>query len=380
MRAGRKLVLLVAHELIKTVNDREGKLSNCLKQISSIIHGRGNFILCLANTKTSDIEGISAAGANAQMRRLTATLDAEALLLGSTLTSNSLPVSPLGIVSPVVITRAALSKLNIETTVIDCGTFYPPQIPHISLNNIVSECVSSGNALPYDLVESLFQSGLAIGKEMAKTHDYLVLAECVPGGTTTAQAVLQALAYDVQNLFSSSLPNGNHKLKAEIIEQGLKKAKRANTNISVNPTLATAALGDAMQATMAGIVLGVEGKIPIALGGGSQMLAVWALTKAMAAFYDLYFYDYCLCILTTKWVAFDPSANCLYLSKLLDASMAATCPNFLLSQYEGLKSYEAGNVKEGVGAGASLALAYMSGISESEMMMSVDKSYEALVK
>src|SRR5882757_4026255 len=81
------------------------------------------FYLCLGSTRTSDIEGISAAGSTPEFRRLTPAADAEALVLGKTKTLDRLPVSPLGVVSPVVITRACLQLANIAPQVVNCGAF-----------------------------------------------------------------------------------------------------------------------------------------------------------------------------------------------------------------------------------------------------------------
>ncbi len=52
----------------------------------------------------------------------------------------------------------------------------------------------------------------------------LLIAECVPGGTTTAQAVLTGLGVSVADLISSSARNPPLALKKSLVEEGLKSS------------------------------------------------------------------------------------------------------------------------------------------------------------
>jgi NaMN:DMB phosphoribosyltransferase len=85
-------------------------------------------------------------------------------------------------------------------------------------------------------------------------------------------------------------------------------------------------------------------------------------------------------VITTKWVAYDVNAGAAMLAELVGAPFAATCPNFRRSRHPGLRAYEDGHVKEGAGAGGSMAAAHLTaGASESEIVESVDKTYDELV-
>lgn len=341
---------------------------------------QGSFLLCLASSKVSDLPDISAAGADAEARRLTPALDAEYLYCGRTLSAESLPVSPRGIVSPVVISRACLGLLGIPVDIIDCGSFQSPLVQCQRLANLVAESPSSGRALPLNHVHQLFQDGLKIGKKLSSYNQYLILAECVPGGTTTALALLSALAYECDGYLSSSLPAANHDRRRLLVKEGLENAPYSLRQMQEEPLFAVASVGDPMQAVLSGIAIAASGKVPVYLAGGSQMLAVWALIRALSSGQNLKADYRKISLVTTKWVAFDQSARVQNLAQMLAAPLVAACPDFSLSKHEGFRAYEEGNVKEGVGAGASLSFADMAGFSQQDIMGAIDESYDLLME
>src|SRR5258708_5700720 len=109
------------------VNDPQGRLREILATISTMRSPRGRFVLTLAGTQTSDRDSISAAGATGQLRRLTPSADAEALILGRTITGGPLPTSPAGVVSPVVLTRPCITRAAMTPAIVDAGTFKSPE-------------------------------------------------------------------------------------------------------------------------------------------------------------------------------------------------------------------------------------------------------------
>lgn len=366
--------------MICDVHDPDGRLTMFFSRLRAAVKGRGRFILCLGSTEVSDLDGISAAGVNAEARRLTPAIDAEALVLGTPVSSSGLPVSPSGIVSPVVITRAALALSAIDTSVIDCGSFQSPGIEHCCLGASAARCLSTGHALGEAEVDRLFAAGHEIGEKLAEDLDFIVLAECVPGGTTTALGLLTALGHEAGRLLSSSLPTANHDLRGRLVKQGLERRSLSLEDFVRRPLLSVSAVGDPMQPVAAGIALSASARIPVLLAGGSQMMAVYALAKALSAVERLNFAASNLAVITTKWVAFDASARSAELSRLVDVPFAASCPDFHKSRHQGLRAYEAGNVKEGVGAGGSMALAFLSGFSSCEIMDAIDRSYQEMVR
>lgn len=351
-------------------------------QASSCRNGEsgGRFVLAVGSTATSDLPGISAAGASPELRRLTPRIDAEILALGRTVDGMSLPVSPAGIVSPVVITRAALGLMRMPVSIVDCGSFNPPGISDASVGSKVARCLSTGNALDIADVEMLFQAGLQVGQGLHRDADYAIVGECVPGGTTTALGVLTALGYQVHGLLSGSLPHPDHMLKRRLVDEGLSKAFLSQRAVADEPLRAVAAVGDPVQPVVAGIALGASRKIPIVLAGGSQMLAIWALIQELARAEGWPVEPGSIAVVTTKWVAFDQSADPARLASLLAAPFAAACPDFRKSRHAGLQAYEDGNVKEGVGAGGAMAVAHLTGCATADQILdATDRTYDELV-
>jgi len=344
----------------------------------------GAFFLCVASSASSDIEGISAAGASPELRRVTPSIDAEALIMGQPCGEADLPVSPTGVVSPVVITRACTKLAGFAITVVDCGTFKQPQLQDLRrVGKSFSRCVSTGCAQDYEDVRELFYSGLEVGAEVCDDAEYGILGECVPAGTTTALGVLTALGINAAGLVSSSLQTANHGVKDQLVSGGLRAAALAPQDIRERPLKAVAAVGDPMQPFVAGVALAASTRVPVILGGGSQMLAVFALAQALLKA-DMKALDKSkdrrISVITTKWVVDDPSSNVAELSRMLGAPFACSCPDFSLSRHEGLRSYEDGNVKEGVAAGAAMAVAHIAGGAEpGAIVEAIDKCYEEMV-
>ncbi len=96
------------------------------------------FICILANTETSLIPGISAAGKNEKYTFYTPTGDSEIISCGNILTVPIVPITPpFDTPTPAVITKAILNLTNIPYLFIDTGLVYKPHksIPIIKINN-----------------------------------------------------------------------------------------------------------------------------------------------------------------------------------------------------------------------------------------------------
>ena len=362
---------------IKVLNDPLGRFTSLRDNISRA--GNGLFLLCTGGTRTSDCEGISAAGASSTDRRLTPALDAEALVLGHTLSAAQLPVSPDGIASPVVISRALVNKLKMQSLVVNSGCFAAPMVDCLRIADEPANCLSTGAAMTKEHTEMLFEKGIELGKKISLKHDFLTLAECVPGGTTTALAVLKALGHAVEGMTSSSLPTANHNQKLELVLSGLQRSDYNTSDFCVDPLLAVAAVGDPVQATLAGVVIGASQRIPILMGGGSQMIAIWTLVQSLNKVHRFGVANENIFILSTKWVGFDPSAAVGKLANVVGAPFAVAFPEFRFSRHAGLQAYEDGHVKEGAGAGASLCLAFMNDFSHESVLHAIDAEYDLLI-
>ena len=69
--------------------------------------------------------------------------------------------------------------------------------------------------------QALFQKGIEFGQNYTIDSDYIILAESVPSGTTTAKATAMALGYDCENYFSSSFKDVPNDIKNKPISHSL---------------------------------------------------------------------------------------------------------------------------------------------------------------
>ena len=342
---------------------------------------RSRTLLLLAATDTAAVPGISAAGASPQARLGTAAADAELLLLGpGGRRCHALPPLPAG-VSPALISHVVLSQLGLleRTQVLDLGCAIAAAVPHLRLPGLESagpaRCLSTGQALAPARVAALMQRGSAWGRRWDPAEP-LLLAECVPGGTTTALAVLEGLGVAASGLVSGSLRQPAHGLKSALVAQGLAAAGFEKAELAAvadplafaEPLNVLAALGDPMQAFAAGLVgeAAVRG-VPVLLAGGSQMAAVLALALALAepgqrpALADR------LVVATTAWVAEEAGSNLALLLERIGARwqvrprLEVAALRFHGCSSAALRDYERGYVKEGVGAGGLALLWQLAG-------------------
>lgn len=344
------------------------------------------FTCTLGFTNTALLEGISTAGKTPESRRYTALADAEFLVNG--VTSNPVfPLPPLAVgVSPTFISRAVIERFNLPVYVFNSGLLCQPSVSVIDLGGKPANCVSTGKALPLSIVKYLHQQGLDWGKLLAKQaqsqneaekSSYIILSECVVGGTTTALALLTALGIDAQGKVNSSHPICNHQQKWDIVQQGL-----INANLSIaqrhgvidpDALEIIASIGDPMQIVVASMAISASQHTGIMLAGGTQMLAVFALIKALDRTYNYGANLDNIIIGTTRWVAEDSTGDTIGLSKTIgNISLCATDLNFTNSHYPSLQAFERGFVKEGVGAGGSAIASHLLGINKEELLSMIE--------
>ncbi|TRM93391.1 TIGR00303 family protein, partial [Sulfolobus sp. B1] len=82
---------------------------------------------------------------------------------------------------------------------------------------------------------------------------------------------------------------------------------------------------------------------------------------------------------TTRWIIEDKSADMLGLVKQVDVKLMASMIDLSLSSFDGIKSYEKGFVKEGVGAGGASIMAFIRGVSNQELVKRIDEQYKKLI-
>ncbi len=308
------------------------------------------FACVLGFTDTCLIPGISAAGKTAADRWYTAIADAEFLADGVRLQPTH-PLPPLiAGASPVYIARAIVAALDLPLYIFNAGLPTPPTIPHIDLGGKPAACLTTGKALPLEIVTHLYQQGLIWGKKLATAagDGYLIIGECVVGGTTTALSLLSGLGIDAAGKVNSSHPVCNHQQKWETVQQGLAQLNSPSTLELV------AAIGDPMQIVVAGMAIAASRTSGVLLAGGTQMLAVAALIQAIGLEQGLEIDTARIVVGTTAWVAGDRSGDTVALAELIPQfPLISTQLSFAQSRYPQLQVYEQGFVKEGVGAGGA---------------------------
>lgn len=344
-------------------------------------------LLLLAATQTAAVEGISAAGATAESRRRTAAADAELLLRGPLgPRPHALPPLPAG-VSPALISHVVVEALGLEPLVVDLGCSEAPAVPHLRPAGAAAggpaACLSSGAALEPERVKALLELGGSWGQRLAAQGRPLLLAECVPGGTSTAQALLSGLGLEVEGLVSGSLRQPAHGLKSELVRRGLAAARLPE---HAPPAAVVAAVGDAMQPLAAGLTLAAAtAGLPVLLAGGSQMAAVLALALALAHADQRDALARQAAVVTTAWVAEEGGSD---LQRLLERighrwqveplAFAAGL-RFGAGCHPALRDYERGYVKEGVGAGGLALLWQLRGGSPAELAAACDRACRQLL-
>lgn len=313
-------------------------------------HQRPHFCCVLGFTATGLLPQISAAGLTPFDRQFTALADGEFLALGIQ-PHYQYPLPPLQAgVSPAIITRSIVAALDIPVTIFNAGLIHAPPFPCIDLGGEPAQCLTTGQALSLSVVHHLWQQGLEWGKQLAQslpTQSYLVIGECVVGGTTTALAVLTALGISATGKVNSSHVTCNHDQKLAVVQQGLRQLP-----IAANPWQIVATLGDPMQIVVAGMAIAASNYGGVLLAGGTQMIAVYALMQALAHHAHYPYSASQIVVGTTGWVAQDASADAIGLAQEICPFLSAKL-QFGQAAYPQMQVYEQGFVKEGVGAGGS---------------------------
>lgn len=343
----------------------------------SKIEGKNPLFICvIGNTETAKIPGLSAAGKYPELTDYTPAADVELLLLGSCKCIKGVPVTPEGIPTPALITMSALKLVDIATLVVSGGVKIKPHVPFLDLGGKSGCDIRTGKAVE-KVEEILFRAKIA-GENLSKVVDYLVVGESIPGGTTTALGVMLAMGINAKGKVSSSLPNNPHALKIKTVQEGLKTSKIEFGSLAKDPIKAISCLGDPMIPAFAGLVLGAAHKVPILMAGGTQMGAVLAVIKALnqEVLNNV-------AIGTTRWIITDRTADLKgIITQIAGVPILAIDLDFSQSKFEGLRAYEAGVVKEGVGAGGAAIAAMVKSkgkISKVALLEEIERNYERLM-
>ena len=334
--------------------------------INSVKSGRFLFSFVISYTETSEIPGITFAGADKDSIQFTPPADAEYLHYGYCKTIDKIPMTPDGKPTPGLLTKTALESASISHLTINAGSKITPQLPFIESGLPFGKNISVQDAMTDTIVSHAVEYGQILGRSLASLTDCLMIGECIPGGTTTALALLKALDYDAK--VSSSIPDNPVELKNQIVTSALERID------SEHPYSIVAKIGDPMIPFVAGMLSSASSVSKVMLAGGTQMAAVLAFASKIG------FNEENTAIGTTSYITNDKTANFKELvHDIADIPILSVDPGMKNSKFSGLKAFSEGFAKEGVGAGGSIISSMLKTGNNSETFLSLaEKEYQRL--
>ena len=324
------------------------------------------FTFVISYTETCEIPGITIAGSDPEMVKFTPAADAEFLHYGSCKCIKEIPMTPDGKPTPALLTKAALESASIPHIVVNAGSKVSPQLPYFQTDLNPGRNIMQESAMDESEVLHAFDYGRIIGHTLASITDCLIIGESIPGGTTTAQAVMRGLGYDAK--VSSSMPKNPTELKNRVVTNALERLD------SDEPFSVLRQVGDPMIPVVAGMLSSASEITRVLLAGGTQMAAVLAFAKSIG------FNEDNTTIGTTCYITNDQTANFLdTVKQIADIPVLSVDPNLENSKFDGLKAYSKGFAKEGVGAGGSIISSMLkTGITSQKMLELFDKEYSKI--
>ncbi|MFZ5374057.1 MAG: nicotinate mononucleotide-dependent phosphoribosyltransferase CobT [Campylobacterota bacterium] len=338
--------------------------------IESLRGKRADFLLCMSNTKTAEIPGITQAGIPGSFH-LTPTLDAEFIAIGEVRSLGSIAETPKGVPTPALITRAVhLLHPFRQIELLNLGLEVSPKLEHFRLHTFgisPSDSIEGGANIP---AAEVFEKAIAFAQDLTLQSDYIILGESVPAGTTTALATALALGYDARDKFSSSFKNDPGDIKRAVLERALSRIGKSDDLFGI-----LSAVGDNMLIFNAGLILGLQNRnLPILLAGGTQMACVLLIVNRILQMMEEKLDSSRIALCTTKWVAEDTSSDIKALLEMNDFPLNAYYADFdfSLTDHPALRLYDQGEAKEGVGAGGALVYALLNGITKEQITRKVE--------
>ncbi|KAF6245378.1 MULTISPECIES: nicotinate mononucleotide-dependent phosphoribosyltransferase CobT [Nitrosopumilus] len=343
-----------------------GNVNRAQNFIDFIKPGRFLFSFVISYTETSEIPGITFAGADRDSIQFTPPADAEYLHYGYCKTIDKIPMTPDGKPTPGLLTKTALESASISHLTINAGSKVTPQLPFIESGLPFGKNISIQDAMTDSIVSHAVEYGQIIGRSLASLTDCLIIGECIPGGTTTALALLKAFDYDAK--VSSSIPDNPVELKNQIVTSALQRVN------SEHPYSIVAQIGDPMIPFVAGMLSSASSVSKVMLAGGTQMAAVLAFASKIG------FNEESTAIGTTSYITNDKSANFKELvQNIADIPVLSVDPGMKNSEFSGLKAFSEGFAKEGVGAGGAIISSMIkTGNNSAKFLELAEKEYRRL--
>ena len=321
------------------------------------------FSFVISYTETCEIPGITFAGSNSELIKYTPPADAEFLHYGFCKSIDKIPMTPDGKPTPALLTKVALEAASIPHVIINAGSKINPQLPYIQTNLPSGKNITQEPAMDETSFLQAIDYGRIVGRTLSSVTDCLVIGESIPGGTTTALAVMRGFGINAK--VSSSMPENPIELKSRVVTNALKNVD------SDDPFVIAATLGDPIIPFITGMLSSATETSKVILAGGTQMAAILSLGTSIG------FNEDNIAIGTTCYVTDDKSANFLQtIKQIVDIPVLVVDPLMEKSKMEGLKAYSKGFAKEGVGAGGSIISSILkTGNSTQKLLELTEKEY-----
>jgi len=343
-----------------------GNISQGKKFLESVEKKKFFFSFVISYTKTCEIPRITIAGANPEILKFTPPADAEYLHYGHCKSIDGIPMTPDGKPTPAILTKVALEAASIPHVVINAGSKVSPQLPYFETKLDPGNNITQEPAMTISSVIQAVDYGRIIARTLASMTDCLIIGESIPGGTTTALALMKGLGINAK--VSSSMPKNPVDLKNKVVENALRRFD------SKEPYEIISNVGDPMIPVVAGMLSAASEISNVILAGGTQMAAVLAFAKKIG------FKENRVAIGTTNYIINDKTSNLLeILKQISDIPVFVAKPMLENSKIDGLKAFSEGFAKEGAGAGGVLVSAMMKiNISAKKLLELTEKEYRRL--
>ncbi|VFJ15099.1 nicotinate mononucleotide-dependent phosphoribosyltransferase CobT [Candidatus Nitrosocosmicus franklandus] len=360
---------------IKSTNSK-GDISN-LEEFKS---DKSVFVFIISHTATSTIPGITVAGANPELIKFTPPADAEYIHYGKCKSINTIPATPDGKPTPAIITKTALDISNIPIYVVDSGSEIKPILPYFNIQSPVGRNILHEPGIEIQKAVENYEMGKILGYQLAKINDTIILGESIPGGTTTALGVMQAMGFNAYNKVSSSMPDNPNDLKNKVIEMALARAGLDHGDCKNDVFKAISNLGDPMMPTTVGIAeASISSGKRIILAGGTQMCCILAILKSL----NIKIKDK-VCIGTTSYLYDDEKSDICDLINQIDEEVPIYYVDLGLnkSTKKGLRAYSEGFVKEGAGAGGNTIAAFLNNefLTQEDFLKRLEDNYTRTIE
>lgn len=363
------------HNFIHSINSKGG-ISD-LKEFKS---DKSVFVFVISYTATSTVPGLTVAGANPELIKFTPPADAEFIHYGKCKSVNTIPATPDGKPTPAIITKTALDISNIPVYVVDSGSEIKPILPYVSVHSPIGKNILHDPGIEFQKVIENYEMGKILGKQLSKVNDTIILGESIPGGTTTALGVMQAMGIDAFNKVSSSMPDNPNVLKNKVIEMAMARSGLSTGDCASDPFKAIYNLGDPMMPTTIGIAeAAISSGKRVILAGGTQMCCILAILKSL----NIKLKDK-VCIGTTSYLYNDKKSDIVDLVNQIDQEIPIYYIDLGLdkSTKKGLRAYSEGFVKEGAGAGGNAIAAFLNNefLTQDDFLKSLEDNYTRTIE